>query len=169
MNKKLIFTFLFSLLAFALCHAQSETPEARAKKKMEQTIKYIDSKITDASKKLTPAQKKELIEARVAYEVGMDSIPLIKAEIAKEAEQIKAKAAELNEKVAASEEEAEQINAEKAELTRRTEELKNKQENLKTMQERLKETFEESVKKVLKGDQLKIYNEMLAAQKAKKS
>ncbi|MCS7018256.1 MAG: hypothetical protein RMJ87_03910 [Cytophagales bacterium] len=169
MKKRLSFSLLLSLFAVALCYAQTETPETRAKKKMEQTIKYIDSKITDATKKLTAAQKKELIEARIAYEQGLDSIPLIKSEIAKEAEAIKAKAAELNAKVASSDEEAEQINAEKAALAKRTEELKDRQEDLKTMPERLKNTFDEAVKKVLKGDQLKIYNEMLAAQKSKKS
>jgi chromosome segregation ATPase len=168
MKKKLSLTLLFSLFAFALCYAQTESPEARAKKKIEPVIKYIDSKITDAAKKLTAAQKKEMTDARIAYEIGSDSIPMIKAEIAKEAEEIKAKAAELNEKVAASDEEAEQINAEKAALAKRSEALKEKQEDLKAMPERLKTTFEEAIKKVLKGDQLKAYNEMLAAQKAKK-
>lgn len=168
MKKKLSLTLLFSLFTFALCYAQTESPEARAKKRIEPVIKYIDSKITDAAKKLTAAQKKEMTDARLAYEIGMDSIPLLREAIIKEAEELKAKAAELNEKVAESDEEAEQINAEKEALAKRTEDLKEKQEDLKTMPERLKATFEEAIKKILKGDQLKAYNEMLAAQKAKK-
>lgn len=170
MKKKLSLTLLFSLFAFALCYAQTpaEAPEARAKKKIEPVIKYIDSKITDAAKKLTAAQKKEMTDARLAYEIGSDSIPVLRAEILKEAEAIKAKAAELNAKVAASDEEAAQINAEKEALAKQNEALKDKQDDLKAMPERLKTTLEESIKKALKGDQLKAYNEMLAAQKAKK-
>ncbi|WP_448518409.1 hypothetical protein [Rhodoflexus sp.] len=168
MKKKLSLTFAFSLFAFALCYAQTESPEARAKKRIEPVIKYIDSKITDPAKKLTAAQKKELTDARLAYEIGSDSIPLLRAEIVKEAEELRAKAAELNEKVAENDEEAAKINEEKEAVAKRSEDLKDKQEYLKAMPERLKADMEEAIKKVLKGDQLKAYNEMLAAQKAKK-
>ncbi|MCS6969230.1 MAG: hypothetical protein RMJ44_11290 [Cytophagales bacterium] len=169
MNKKLSVALLLSLGAIAFCQAQNETPQERAKKKVEPIIKYIDSKITDASKKLTKAQKDKILEARIAYEVSLDSIPLLRDELLKEAEELKAKAAELNQKVAETEEEAAKISQEKEALKARQDALKSKQENLKTIPERLKTSFEETVKKILKGDQLKAYNEMLAAQKTKRN
>jgi hypothetical protein len=171
MIKKVVLGVSLALMTASYSFAQTaqatQTPDQRAKAKSEAVAKFIDSKITDAAKKLTVGQKKSMKDAQLAYETGMDSVKSARAELPKRVEEIKAKAAAVPKEVE-SEEAAAKAKAENEAVLQMQEALKADQSALNARPDQLKSKLEEDMKKVFKGDQLKAYEQMLAEQKAKK-
>jgi hypothetical protein len=171
MIKKVVLSLSLALLTASYSFAQAaqsvQTPDQRAKAKSEAVAKFIDSKITDVAKKLNGGQKKSMKDAQLAYETGIDSVKAAKAELPKRVEEIKAKAAAVPKEVA-TEEEAAKAKAENEAILKMQESLKADQTVLNARPDQLRTKLEEDMKKVLKGDQAKAYDLMLAEQKAKK-
>lgn len=189
MFKKLFLSavFLTTVLGFAV--AQAPSADQRGKAKSDGVVKYIDAKITDAAKKLNVNEKKGVLQAYVEYEIGMDSLKIRQEGLKKNFAAMKAKAEEINTQTAAlnqkgsvqvaSQEEADKLSAEiqkekeaieakKAEVNTMKAELAKEQEALKALPAQLEADRDEKVRKVLTGDKLKFFEEMRAAQKAKK-
>jgi|GEM_PF-4198695 hypothetical protein len=167
MMKKVILSLSLALLTAGAFAQTPTTPDQRAKTKSEGVAKFIDSKIVDVPKKLNAGQKKSMKDAQLAYETGMDSVKAAKTGLPKRVEEIKAKAAAVPKEVA-TEEEAAKAKAENDAILKMQESLRADQALLNARPDQLKAKLEEDIKKALKADQVKVYDQMLADQKAKK-
>jgi predicted nucleic acid-binding Zn-ribbon protein len=189
MLKKLFLSAVLFISVIGFTFAQAPGADQRGKTKSDAVVKYVDAKITDAAKKLNANEKKGILQAYVEYEVGMDSLKIRQEALKKNFGAMKAKAEEINTQTAAlnqkgsvqvaSQEEADKLTAEiqkekeaieakKAEVATMKAELAKEQEALKALPAQLENTRDEKVRKVLTGDKLKFFEEMRAAQKAKK-
>lgn len=183
--KKLV--LFLALVAFGqVAFAQAQTAEARAKTKSDGIIKFIDSKILDAAKKLNAKEKQAITTAYVNFELGQDSLKTRKEGLAKLAEEYKAKVTDLNARQtafeakaaipASSEDEAKKLQEEQDGLKVTREEIKAlkekidaEKEALKAYPDQIESRRDEAVKAGLPADKAKIFGDMREEQKKKKA
>lgn len=184
MAKRILLSTLMTLLVVGFSFAQAQTPEAKAKTKSENVIKFIDATIKNKAiaEKKTPdpkavvsaAQKKSIIEAYTEYYTAIQAFQDKKAGLLKMAEEAKSKADALNARIAAfnekygspkevaDEAEAKKIeeekNKENAEIEKMKEELAKMQENISKEQEELKSFNSEALESKLDESMKKTLN-----------
>ncbi|MCU0447154.1 MAG: hypothetical protein MUE85_19840 [Microscillaceae bacterium] len=186
---------LLSLIAVAVFAnlGLAQAPQSAAQKaqaKVNSIYAFIDSKITDATKKLNANEKKAILKAYTDFELGQDSLKMRQETMMKGKQKMDALVAEVNTQstaleqkggqTVASQEEADKIKAEiekekadidgkKAKITEMQEALKKEIEAIKADRAKLEPNRDEAVKKSLPADKAGFFEQYRAQQKAKKS